>query len=183
MGYRCPVCGDPQADDIHLANHLAFTAMVRGGDHEAWLDESVPDWGQLDDEGLATRVVEFADSTEYPQVFEDTTAGSHTGERTQRHHASERDETTVERRIPETNTVRSNTELDQETREVIERARELTRKRRSANEESVSRSDSEGEQSRPANEDGSQSANRDDSQPETSGDNPQRRTDDDDSAQ
>ena len=74
MGYECPVCGDPQADETHLANHLAFTAIARGGDHEAWLDEHVPEWGQLDDEGLADAVVELAEETDFPQVFEDTTA-------------------------------------------------------------------------------------------------------------
>jgi hypothetical protein len=73
MGYSCPVCGDPQADDSHLANHLAFTALVRGGDHEAWLDETVPDWESMDEEGLAAVVTDHAEQTEYPQVFEDTT--------------------------------------------------------------------------------------------------------------
>lgn len=73
MGYECPVCGDPQADETHLANHLAFTAIARGGDHEAWLDESVPEWGQLDDAGLAEAVVDLAEETDFPQVFEDTT--------------------------------------------------------------------------------------------------------------
>jgi len=76
MGYRCPVCGDPQADDVHLANHLAFTALVRGGDHEVWLDDHVPDWGRRDEEGLAGEVTDLAESAEYPQVFEDTTGQS-----------------------------------------------------------------------------------------------------------
>jgi hypothetical protein len=72
MGYACPVCDDPQADDVHLANHLAFTAMTGGDDHEAWLDERVPDWGQLGEAELSTEVVEYAEETEFPQVFEDT---------------------------------------------------------------------------------------------------------------
>ena len=38
MGYACPVCEDPQSDATHLANHLAFTAMLRGGEHGEWLD-------------------------------------------------------------------------------------------------------------------------------------------------
>lgn len=81
MGYACPVCDDPQADAVHLANHVAFTALARGGDHEDWLDDRVPEWGQLGDEALAGRLVEHADEREYPQVFEDTTddgaEGSH----------------------------------------------------------------------------------------------------------
>jgi len=73
MGYACPVCGDPQADARHLANHLAFTAMTSGGDHEAWLDERVDGWGELGEAELAEQVVEDAEETEFPQVFEDTT--------------------------------------------------------------------------------------------------------------
>ena len=73
MGYACPVCSDPQADGAHLANHLAFTALVRGGDHEAWLDEHVPDWASMDEASLGEKLTEMADDADYPQVFEDTT--------------------------------------------------------------------------------------------------------------
>jgi hypothetical protein len=79
MGYACPVCGDPQTDAEHLANHLAFTAMLRGGDHEAWLDDRVDDWAEMDPPDLAERVVDHADEAEFPQVFEDTTGGDHGG--------------------------------------------------------------------------------------------------------
>jgi hypothetical protein len=79
MGYACPVCGDPQADETHLANHLAFTALTRGGDHEDWLDERVPEWGDLGESQLGDLVADHADRTEYPQVFEDTT-GTGNGE-------------------------------------------------------------------------------------------------------
>ncbi|WP_336336675.1 DUF5810 domain-containing protein [Haloarcula brevis] len=79
MGYACPVCDDPQADDVHLANHLAFTAMTGGDDHEAWLDEHVPGWGQLGEAELSTEVVEYAAETEFPQVFEDTVDRSDDG--------------------------------------------------------------------------------------------------------
>ncbi|MWG36653.1 DUF5810 domain-containing protein [Halomarina oriensis] len=72
MGYACPVCETPQADARHLANHLAFTAMVRGGDHGEWLDEHLPGWGEAGEAELAERVVEFAEEEDYPQLFEDT---------------------------------------------------------------------------------------------------------------
>ncbi|MFC6864253.1 DUF5810 domain-containing protein [Halomicroarcula sp. GCM10025817] len=75
MGYACPVCDQPQADAEHLANHLAFTALTGGDDHEAWLEEHVPDWGQLGEAGLADVVVDYASEADYPQVFEDTTGG------------------------------------------------------------------------------------------------------------
>jgi len=73
MGYGCPVCGTPQADARHLANHLAFTAMLHGEDHRAWLDEHVLDWETTGEEELADRVVDLAGDAEFPQVFEDTT--------------------------------------------------------------------------------------------------------------
>lgn len=53
MEYACPVCGDPQVDRRHLANHLAFTALLRGGDHESWLDDRVPGWADRDEDALA----------------------------------------------------------------------------------------------------------------------------------
>jgi hypothetical protein len=76
MGYVCPVCGDPQADAVHLANHLALTALARGGDHEEWLDERVPEWEQFGEERLGERLVDHADEAEFPRIFEDTT-GAH----------------------------------------------------------------------------------------------------------
>jgi hypothetical protein len=76
-GYACPVCDDPQADADHLANHLAFTAMLRDDGHGAWLDEHVPDWSDRGEADLAAELRERADDLleerEYPQVFEDTT--------------------------------------------------------------------------------------------------------------
>jgi hypothetical protein len=77
MGYACPVCEDPQADGGHLANHLAFTAMTGGGDHEAWLDDHVPEWGQLGEAELADAVVADAEETEFPQVFEESGVEDH----------------------------------------------------------------------------------------------------------
>jgi hypothetical protein len=64
MGYECPVCATEEADGEHLANHLGFTALVRGGDHEAWLDEHVPDWADRDPDGLASDVTDYATETE-----------------------------------------------------------------------------------------------------------------------
>ncbi|WP_418281575.1 DUF5810 domain-containing protein [Halorubrum sp. DTA98] len=72
MGYACPVCATPQRDGEHLAHHLAFTAMIHGDDHEAWLDAHAPDWGEQDPEGLASAVVDHAAETEYAEVFDDT---------------------------------------------------------------------------------------------------------------
>ena len=72
MGYACPVCAIPQRDGEHLAHHLAFTAMIHNGDHEAWLDEHAPDWETRTPETLAEAVVDRAEPAEYHEVFEDT---------------------------------------------------------------------------------------------------------------
>lgn len=65
MGYACPVCAAPQADGEHLANHLAFSALLHGDEHEEWLDEHAPDWSDRDPDGLAEIVVEHAEHREY----------------------------------------------------------------------------------------------------------------------
>ena len=72
MGYACPVCDTPQRDGEHLAHHLAFTAMLHGGDHESWLDERVTDWSDREPAELAAEVTPHADDAEYDEVFEDT---------------------------------------------------------------------------------------------------------------
>ncbi|GAA0726644.1 hypothetical protein J2744_001179 [Halorubrum trapanicum] len=74
MGYACPVCDTPQRDGEHLAHHLAFTAMLHGDDHEAWLDDRVPDWSDREPAELAAEVTPHADDAEYNEVFEDTVA-------------------------------------------------------------------------------------------------------------
>jgi hypothetical protein len=64
MGYACPVCSEPQADGEHLANHLAFSAMLGRADHADWLDEHAPGWGEEDPEGLAEQVTDHAETVE-----------------------------------------------------------------------------------------------------------------------
>ncbi len=61
MAYLCPVCSSPQADAEHLANHLAFTAMLRGEGHGEWLDEHAPDWEEMEPDTLGPEVVEYAE--------------------------------------------------------------------------------------------------------------------------
>jgi hypothetical protein len=123
MGYSCPVCGDPQADAGHLANHLAFTALTRGGDHEDWLDEHVPDWESMDEEGLAPEVTDLAERVEYPQVFEDT-AEQHGDHSDRQHgHGGGVPEGVDMADLPDED------ELSAEAADAIERARELTRER------------------------------------------------------
>jgi hypothetical protein len=72
MGYACPVCETPQRDAEHLANHLAFTAMLHGDAHERWLDERVPEWADRGADDLAPVVADHADETDYDEVFEES---------------------------------------------------------------------------------------------------------------
>ena len=140
MGYSCPVCEDPQADGVHLANHLAFTAMVRGGDHEAYLDEHVPGWAELSEDELAAELGDVAEETEYPQVFEDTTEDGHdhghAGHGAHDHGSGHHDHGgSAGRGGPGDDPLPSGTSVpepsqDDETEEILREARELTRKRR-----------------------------------------------------
>lgn len=75
MGFACPVCEDPQADAGHLANHLAFAAILGDDAHGAWLDEHAPGWGEMDETELADVLGAAVEETEFPQVFEDTVGG------------------------------------------------------------------------------------------------------------
>jgi hypothetical protein len=113
MGYACPVCDHPQADARHLANHLAFTALARGGDHEAWLDDRVPEWESLDESALGDRVVDHAAETEFPQVFEDTTPDRES-----------------DPRLDAARSRAAEGAFEDDAADVLEEARELTRKRR-----------------------------------------------------
>mgnify|MGYP000342022236 CR=1 FL=1 len=73
MGYACPVCETPQRDGEHLANHLAFTAMLHGDAHEQWLDDHAPDWSEQGAAELAPVAVDHAEEVPHETVFEDTT--------------------------------------------------------------------------------------------------------------
>lgn len=72
MGYACPVCGHPQADEEHLANHLAFTALLGDDEHESWLAEHAPGWDEAGAAELADRVLDHTEEVEFPRVFENT---------------------------------------------------------------------------------------------------------------
>jgi hypothetical protein len=128
MGYVCPVCEDPQADGEHLANHLAFTALLGDDAHEAWLDDHAPGWGDCDPTSLAERVVDDVEEGEFPQVFEDTTGRvdnslpdhSHAGHG---HAGDAHDEDPGDADLPGDASALS---------DLLAEARELTRRRRAA---------------------------------------------------
>ncbi|MFC4406519.1 DUF5810 domain-containing protein [Haloarchaeobius iranensis] len=116
MGYECPVCSVPHADAEHLANHLAFTAMLHGDEHEDWLAEHAPAWESASPESLAPVVADAVPETEFEQVFEDTTDGHD--------HASFED--AVAEGVRDGNRGSPPTTADHD--EVLQEARELTRR-------------------------------------------------------
>jgi len=124
MGYACPVCEIPHQDATHLANHLAFTAMTHGDDHEAWLDDNVPEWSEYGEEELANEVAELAPEAEYDQVFEDTVRARGGHQHDHGHdHARDGAPAGVD---PEAAAATGRDDLDEAARAVLEEARGLT---------------------------------------------------------
>ncbi len=123
MGYECPVCGTPQADRRHLADHLAVTALTHGDDHETWLANTVPDWEDRSPAALGRAVADHATETEYDAVFENTvgTRGDH-GHGHDNDHATGRLGDAVAGGED-----RGQSDRTAESHEVVEEARELTR--------------------------------------------------------
>lgn len=119
MGYACPVCEEPVVDAEHLADHLAFTAILRGGDHETFLDDHVPDWGERSPESLGTAVAEHADSVDLDDHDESSGADGHRRPDVQPQlHGQPADRGTGD----------AADRLSPDDRAVLEEARELTRR-------------------------------------------------------
>ncbi|MCT9095468.1 DUF5810 domain-containing protein [Haloarchaeobius sp. HME9146] len=119
MGYACPVCEVPHADAEHLANHLAFTAMLHSDEHEDWLDDHAPDWESSNPAELGPVVTEHVEEAEFDGVFDDTT------HQHDHDHGHERFEDAVAEQVGRGAGGRGDLTSDQA--DVLEEARELTR--------------------------------------------------------
>ena len=117
MGYACPVCGAEQADGVHLANHLAVTASLGREDHLEWLEDHAPDWADCDPEGLAEKVIEYAPEVDVPE-FEEGAVGPTFEDELARHATGAGRGSLAGGSGP----------LDEEAEQVLEEARELTRR-------------------------------------------------------
>lgn len=119
MGYACPVCETPQRDGEHLANHLAFTALLGDDAHEAWLEEYAAGWEQLGPDELADVVVDHATETEFEAVFEDTV------DRRDHEHAAgmDPDRPHVD---PARTRERGEGSMDGEAQQILQQAQEMT---------------------------------------------------------
>jgi len=118
MGYLCPVCASPFGGGQPLANHLAVSAILHGGDHEAWLDETVADWESIPRADLAARVVDHAEETDDHE---------HVGEH---NHAEPEVATGLPNGIDAPGTAAADAadaSLDADAEAIIREARELTR--------------------------------------------------------
>lgn len=71
MGYVCPICETPQVDAGHLANHIAFTAMLHDDEHAVWLDDHVPGWGSMGEADLAGALADELETTDLSDLFDD----------------------------------------------------------------------------------------------------------------
>jgi hypothetical protein len=141
MGHACPVCGTPQADARHLADHLAFTAMLGDADHESYLDEHVPDWVDRDPESLGAALAEDAPDAEFPQVFAASgdAAGDEGHEHGDSHHEHGPPGEDGAAGRPRADV--PDPELDEEAEEVLREAREMTARMRGEGEDSGATSD------------------------------------------
>ncbi|QCJ45713.1 DUF5810 domain-containing protein [Haloprofundus sp. MHR1] len=128
MGYACPVCDVPQRDAEHLANHLAFTAMLRHEEHEAWLDEQIPNWSERGPKELAGVVPDHAEETEYDEVFEDTVGSTHTERGHQHGHGHQHDHDSSPGGFfdPGSAAQRGSGSMNAEAQQVLQEAQELT---------------------------------------------------------
>ena len=149
MGYSCPVCGAPQHDDEHLANHLAMTAMLHGEDHEAWLDDHLADWSEHTPPELAAEIVEDAEEIDYDEATseradiptEDADSHDHTHDHAGGHPTEE---------LADPAEVPDSGFLDEAAEAVVAEAREMTEKRR---EKAAEGGEDDGSPTRAAGED------------------------------
>lgn len=130
MGFACPVCEIPHQDATHLANHLAFTAMTHGDDHEAWLDDHVPAWAESGEAELAAEVADLAPEAAYDQVFEDTVHAHHGEDGAHEHgggaHTDQPTRQQPDGVDPEAAAAMGGETLDEEARAILDEARGLT---------------------------------------------------------
>lgn len=115
MGYACPVCDAEQADDVHLANHLAVTASLGRDDHLEWLETHAPDWADCNPEELAEKVREYAPEIDVPEFEEGAGGATFEDELAMQARGAGRGDLTT----PAT---------DPETEQILEEAHELTRR-------------------------------------------------------
>ncbi|WP_435159452.1 DUF5810 domain-containing protein [Haladaptatus sp. DFWS20] len=136
MGFACPVCATPQSDGKHLANHLAFAAMLGDDEHETWLDEHAPGWDEESPDELASRVTENASEEEYPQVFEDTVHDHNHHHHGSQEHTHDQHGHGLETELQQAGGYGRDANMGAEARSILNEAREMTQSMLDGEEES-----------------------------------------------
>jgi len=121
MSYLCPVCAAPFGDAEPLADHLAVTAILHGGDHEAWLDDTVADWDTRSRADLGERVVDHAETTDdHEHIGDHEHVSDHS-------HSEPEPANGLPNGIDANGAGQDGGALDADAQAIIEEARELTR--------------------------------------------------------
>ena len=136
MSYLCPVCAAPFGGGKPLADHLAVTAILHGGDHETWLNDTVADWASLSRADLGERVVDHAETAD---------DHDHIGEHSHSDHEHSHSDPEPASGLPNgidaavsRREAGGNTAVDADAQAIIEEARELTREMQGEDEQQES---------------------------------------------
>lgn len=136
MGYACPVCDAEQADAKHLANHLAITASLGRQEHQEWLEEHAPEWGERSPEELGEIVSQYAPEIETPE-FEGASGGAGSGSGHSHGHDHDHGRPTgLEDDLARQSRQPGRGSMTNEAENVLQEARELTRRMVNADESS-----------------------------------------------
>lgn len=136
MSYLCPVCAAPFGGGKPLADHLAVTAILHGGDHETWLNDTVADWASLSRADLGERVVDHAETADDHEHI-----GEHSHSDHEHSHSDPEPASGLPNGIDAAGSRREaggNTALDADAQAIIDEARELTREMQGEDEQQES---------------------------------------------
>ncbi len=136
MSYLCPVCAAPFGGGKPLADHLAVTAILHGGDHETWLNDTVADWASLSRADLGERVVDHAETADDHEHI-----GEHSHSDHEHSHSDPEPASGLPNGIDAAGSRREaggNTAVDADAQAIIDEARELTREMQGEDEQQES---------------------------------------------
>lgn len=136
MSYLCPVCAAPFGGGKPLADHLAVTAILHGGDHETWLNDTVADWASLSRADLGERVVDHAETADDHDHI-----GEHSHSDHEHSHSDPEPASGLPNGIDAAGSRREaggNTAVDADAQAIIDEARELTREMQGEDEQQES---------------------------------------------
>ena len=136
MSYLCPVCTAPFGGGKPLADHLAVTAILHGGDHETWLNDTVADWASLSRADLGERVVDHAETADDHDHI-----GEHSHSDHEHSHSDPEPASGLPNGIDAAGSRREaggNTAVDADAQAIIDEARELTREMQGEDEQQES---------------------------------------------